>query len=153
MSRGADAADADTDTDTDTDSDSDTDTDADADADADTDTDVDTATTASVDCAAIADAAEDWELCLDGGSYCEAVFTDAAGCSAVCARAGLECTGAYENIDDVCAPDLTRDPVDCNSGHQSDFCVCGGDWTPQSETELSRSYSLMAEREGFGRNA
>jgi pectate lyase len=77
-----------------------------------------------VDCSEITDAG--YELCASSATSCEAVFTDGAGCSAVCAAAGLECASAAENVDDACAADASRPAVPCDSGHGSDYCVCSG---------------------------
>lgn len=68
-----------------------------------------------------------YDLCESGSDYCEAVFTDGSGCTAVCAAAGLDCLTAYENVDNACAGDMGLAALACDSGHQSDFCVCGGE--------------------------
>ncbi|MDP6943190.1 MAG: hypothetical protein QF464_03490, partial [Myxococcota bacterium] len=54
------------------------------------------------------------------------LFTDSAGCAAVCAALDMDCYATWENIQGACAPDLTRPPLTCDpgSGHQSDYCVC-----------------------------
>jgi pectate lyase len=87
-----------------------------------------------VDCGPIA-AHADWQVCSSEPDRCNAVFTDGAGCAAVCAAAGLECEAVYEDLTDECAPDLERPQLTCDppSGHQSDYCVCarpGGECTP-----------------------
>lgn len=82
------------------------------------------ATTSPVDCSGITSVG--YELCASSAATCTAVFTDSSGCDAVCAAAGLTCESAYENADTACAADDTLPAVACNSGHQSDFCVCGG---------------------------
>jgi hypothetical protein len=79
-----------------------------------------------VDCSAI-DAA--WELCDSGPDFCAAVFTDGAGCAAVCAAAGLTCSEVWEDVDGECAADMGRAKLDCASEHDSDYCVCTGDGT------------------------
>jgi len=77
-----------------------------------------------VDCSGIANAG--YDLCSETADGCGAVFTDGAGCTAVCAAAGLTCVSASENLDDSCGPDTSRPEVACDSGHTSDFCQCGG---------------------------
>ncbi|MCC6216745.1 MAG: hypothetical protein IT376_17935 [Polyangiaceae bacterium] len=77
-----------------------------------------------VDCSGISSAGH--QLCASSATTCAAVFTDGAGCDAVCAVAGLSCTSALENVEGQCAADTTRPPVPCSAGHQSDYCVCGG---------------------------
>ena len=76
------------------------------------------------DCSGIV--AAGYELCATTDTSCSAVFSDSAGCTAVCAAAGLACASAAENLDGVCAPDSELPPVDCDSGHQSDYCNCAG---------------------------
>lgn len=75
-----------------------------------------------VDCAPLTTAG--FEVCESDASFCGVVFTDGSGCSQVCAAAGLQCGGAYENADDACAADLARPAIDCDSGHDSDYCRC-----------------------------
>lgn len=77
-----------------------------------------------VDCSGIT--AAGYELCTSSDTACEAVFTNGAGCDAVCAAAGLTCAGAMENVDDQCAADTARPALACNSGHGSDYCICSG---------------------------
>jgi len=112
-----------------------------------------------VDCGPIATDG-DWEVCIATATTCEATFDDGAGCTEVCGRAGLACVAAYDNVDGQCAGDLAS-PVDCDSGHQSDYCVCEG-WlsTPGyvPPVEECDGYplpadTLLAEREGFGAHA
>ena len=76
-------------------------------------------------CAAVDEKAE-WELCDSGPDFCAVVFTDEAGCSAVCETLGLECYATWDNISDECAPNTTLPPLTCDppSNHQSDYCVC-----------------------------
>ena len=77
-----------------------------------------------VDCSGIT--AAGYELCTSSETSCEAVYTDGAGCAAVCAAAGLECESAAENVDDLCAADTALPALGCDSGHQSDYCICSG---------------------------
>jgi len=77
-----------------------------------------------VDCSGITTAGH--ELCMASETTCEAVFTNGAGCTDVCAAAGLSCVSALENVDGECAGDAALPALGCDSGHQSDFCVCGG---------------------------
>lgn len=83
-----------------------------------------------VDCSAVGG-----ELCAAFEGSCEVVFHDGEGCASVCASAGLTCLESYENVDDACAADRTRPGLDCaDTGHESDFCVCGrGECTPSCE--------------------
>ncbi|MCB9663710.1 MAG: hypothetical protein H6732_06340 [Alphaproteobacteria bacterium] len=109
-----------------------------------------------VDCQPVSDAGHD--LCLGTVDRCEAVFTDGAGCTEVCAEAGLLCAGAWENVSDACLPDLARPPLACDSGHGSDFCVCtrdGAGTAPATQPPpfRDRAEQLLAERLGFGRGA
>ncbi len=80
-----------------------------------------------VDCTAIGQH-DGWELCESGTDFCAAVFTDGAGCDAVCAAAGLACSETWENAEDSCAPDTGLGQLSCGapSGHQSDYCLCVG---------------------------
>jgi pectate lyase len=77
-----------------------------------------------VDCSGIT--AAGYELCSSSETTCEAVFTNSAGCEAVCAAAGLSCESALENVDGQCAGDATLPSLPCNSGHGSDYCICSG---------------------------
>lgn len=70
-----------------------------------------------------------YELCDSADDYCGVVFTDGSGCNAVCASAGLRCAAAYENVEERCAADVDRAVIDCDSGHQSDYCRCESDPT------------------------
>ncbi|HLV20178.1 MAG TPA: hypothetical protein VKZ49_04830 [Polyangiaceae bacterium] len=81
-------------------------------------------TVTEVDCSGITAAGHD--LCASSPTTCEAVFTNSAGCDAVCAAAGLSCVRAAENLDGACAADDSLPDVSCSSGHQSDYCVCSG---------------------------
>lgn len=93
-----------------------------------------------VDCSAIAG---QWELCSAEPGRCTVVFTDGAGCDAVCAAAGLACAEVWENVDDACAPDTARPALACgNTGHSSDYCVCvpgDGVVDPTSDGESTSS--------------
>jgi hypothetical protein len=64
------------------------------------------------------------QLCDMGPDYCGAVFTNSLGCTATCATAGLSCSTAYENLETQCGRDETRPTLACDSGHQSDYCLC-----------------------------
>jgi len=64
------------------------------------------------------------QLCDMTHDTCGAVFTNSLGCTAVCAAAGLACASAYENVENQCARDETRPALACDSGHQSDYCLC-----------------------------
>lgn len=77
-----------------------------------------------VDCSGIT--AAGYDLCASSATTCEAVFTDSSGCDAVCAAAGLTCTNTLENVDDQCAANTDLPALPCNSGHQSDYCICSG---------------------------
>lgn len=85
---------------------------------------------AAVDCSAIG---ARWMLCSEGPDTCAAVFTDGAGCAAVCAAAGLVCLETYEDAP-MCTADRARPALSCStpSGHASDYCLCGrgGSCTP-----------------------
>jgi pectin methylesterase-like acyl-CoA thioesterase len=81
--------------------------------------------TTPVDCRGISNAG--WDLCSATDDSCAAVFNDGAGCIAVCAAVGLECIEALENLEDSCGADTSLPATACASGHQSDYCVCGGD--------------------------
>ncbi|MEZ4475445.1 MAG: hypothetical protein R3F60_32555 [bacterium] len=106
----------------------------------------------AIDCTPIAAAGH--TVCAATPTGCEAVFDDRSGCTAVCARAGLACAGAFEDVPDACAPDEARPPVACDSGHQSDYCVCAGPAVdPPPPPAGDRFASLLAERQGFGASA
>jgi len=69
---------------------------------------------------------DDVEVCTRSALGCELVFRDGAGCAAVCAAAGLSCTGSYEDVEGACMADGERSALDCaDTGHGSDYCVCG----------------------------
>ncbi len=83
---------------------------------------------APVDCSKISDAG--FEVCSSSATSCAAVFTKAEGCAEVCAAAGLTCSAVYENATDGCAADMSRPALSCaGTGHDSDYCVCGGSGT------------------------
>ena len=104
------------------------------------------------------------ELCAAFEDSCEVVFHEGEGCAGACGRAGLVCIDSYENIDDVCAADRERPSLGCaNTGHQSDFCICGrGECTPpcgdpdpepSCETTPYDPDALLDELVGYGRRA
>jgi hypothetical protein len=64
------------------------------------------------------------QLCDMGADYCGAMFTNFSGCTATCAAAGLTCATAYENVEGQCARDQARPAIACDSGHESDYCLC-----------------------------
>jgi pectate lyase len=80
---------------------------------------------APVDCGAIA-ANPSWKLCASTSASCSAVFSDGAGCAAVCASVGLVCSEVHEDLTGACAPDTSKPALSCSAptGHQSDYCVC-----------------------------
>ncbi|MCG3174075.1 MAG: hypothetical protein GMKNLPBB_02295 [Myxococcota bacterium] len=67
-----------------------------------------------------------WQVCERRPGFCGVVFTDKAGCQAVCAAAGLKCARVFENQDNACAKDTTRPELSCDppTGHGSDYCEC-----------------------------
>jgi hypothetical protein len=75
-----------------------------------------------VDCAALVRTGV--QLCDMTADTCGAVFTNSSGCTATCGAAGLACETAYENVENQCARDTTRPAIACDSGHQSDYCLC-----------------------------
>lgn len=76
-----------------------------------------------VDCANVEPAG--FTLCEASRDTCSLIFDDSTGCQAACARIGLECESSYDLITDMCDEPLTM-PLDCTeSGHESDYCVCG----------------------------
>jgi pectate lyase len=92
---------------------------------------------AAVDCSNVSENPA-WQLCAQTVSTCEVVFTDGAGCAALCATLGLQCLGAAEDLDGACAPDTTKPLLSCTtpSGHKSDHCTCaatGSSCTPSCE--------------------
>jgi pectate lyase len=80
---------------------------------------------APVDCDLIA--AEGYQVCSDAADACGVVFTDGSGCTEVCAKANLRCAAAFEDVDGECSADSERPAVECDSGHQSDYCQCERD--------------------------
>lgn len=78
-----------------------------------------------VDCTQIA--AAGYQVCSASDDGCGVVFEDGSGCSEVCAKANLRCAAAFEDVDDQCAADQQRPAVECDSGHQSDYCECERD--------------------------
>ena len=76
-----------------------------------------------LDCADI-DAHPDWQVCSTAPNRCTAVFTDGAGCTAVCRAAGMRCVESFEDVSGACAPDQSRPALGCADGHMSDYCVC-----------------------------
>ncbi|HJL19869.1 MAG TPA: polysaccharide lyase family 1 protein [Sandaracinaceae bacterium LLY-WYZ-13_1] len=77
-----------------------------------------------VDCTPIG---RSFDLCEATADRCAAVYRDGEGCDAVCAVAGLVCVGAHEDVSAMCAPDLDRPALGCDSGHRSDYCLCARD--------------------------
>ncbi|KYF89576.1 hypothetical protein BE20_00570 [Sorangium cellulosum] len=77
-----------------------------------------------VDCSPIEEAG--FELCTSGEDFCGAVFQDGSGCTAACGAAGLACEAAYENLEGSCGANEALPAVPCDSGHQSDYCLCRG---------------------------
>jgi hypothetical protein len=75
-----------------------------------------------LDCAALVRTGV--QLCDMTADSCGAVFTNSSGCTATCGAAGLACETAYENVENQCARDTTRPAIACDSGHQSDYCLC-----------------------------
>lgn len=78
-----------------------------------------------VDCDAIVESG--YQVCSETVNGCGVVFTDGSGCSEVCAAANLRCAAAYEDVEGQCAADAERPAVECDSGHQSDYCQCERD--------------------------
>jgi hypothetical protein len=80
----------------------------------------------SLDCSAL-EAVAEWDFCRATASTCEVVFNDSAGCTDVCAAAGLACLAAHEDADGACEADFGRPELSCDppSGHVSDYCICG----------------------------
>jgi hypothetical protein len=64
------------------------------------------------------------QLCDKTADTCGVVFTNRAGCTATCAAGGLSCAMGYENVEQQCARDDTRPAIACDSGHESDYCLC-----------------------------
>ncbi|MFK7987012.1 MAG: rhamnogalacturonan acetylesterase [Sandaracinaceae bacterium] len=70
-------------------------------------------------------ASRGWTVCSADESGCSIVFEDGAGCPAVCASVGLECSDALDDDPGMCLP-LGSDSLGCgDTTHRSDFCVCG----------------------------
>ncbi|HSC89653.1 MAG TPA: pectinesterase family protein [Polyangiaceae bacterium] len=82
------------------------------------------------DCSPFADST--FQLCDQNETSCGVVFVDGSGCSAVCASAGLTCLGARENSEDSCGANTALPELPCDSGHQSDYCLCGNGESPGS---------------------
>ncbi|MCK6574986.1 hypothetical protein L6V77_28270 [Myxococcota bacterium] len=117
-----------------------------------------------LDCAVLA--GEGRTVCESRPDGCAVVFTDRSGCAATCAAGGLRCAEARENLDDVCAADLARPALGCDTptGHGSDWCLCapcvGEDCAappppPPPPPDDCAGYpfsaeALLAERVGFG---
>lgn len=85
----------------------------------------------SVNCDPITAQAE-WTLCSSTTSTCEGVFEDGAGCQAFCAAVGLPCLAAYDDNEGMCTPNTELPELSCDedTGHTSDYCVCGGECLP-----------------------
>lgn len=64
------------------------------------------------------------QLCDRTADTCGIVFTNRSGCTASCAAGGLVCGTGYENVEGQCARDETRPMLACDTGHESDYCVC-----------------------------
>ncbi|MEM9068049.1 MAG: hypothetical protein AAGE52_06060 [Myxococcota bacterium] len=67
----------------------------------------------------------EYDLCASTHDTCAVVFEESQGCGAVCASAGLECVESYDNVDGECAADRSVDLGCGDTGHISDYCVCG----------------------------
>lgn len=77
-----------------------------------------------VDCSPIA-ARPDYEVCSSTDSECQGVFNNGSGCNAFCAAAGLVCTGVFGGEAGCVGPEATAFGCDDDTGHTSDWCVCG----------------------------
>ena len=81
---------------------------------------------ATISCATVAEA-NGWSLCAEAGERCELVFEDGAGCNAVCEALGRACVASYEDAPGECVAQADLPSLDCaETGHGSDYCVCGG---------------------------
>lgn len=81
---------------------------------------------ATISCATVAEA-NGWSLCAEAGERCELVFEDGAGCNAVCEALGRACVASYEDAPGECVAQADLPALDCaETGHGSDYCVCGG---------------------------
>lgn len=87
-----------------------------------------------VDCTAIA-AQPGYEICSSTADECQGVFDDGGGCNAFCAAAALVCTDVFGGEAGCVGPEAgTRFDCDEDTGHVSDWCVCGrGDIPPDPE--------------------
>ncbi len=106
-------------------------------------------------------------LCGPTANGCGLVFEGGLGCAAACARAGRQCVASFDDVTGQCAADTARPALLCaQTGHGTDYCECGpvvGErpdagmtGTPVEEDCTRYPYraeTLLAEREGFGRNA
>jgi hypothetical protein len=103
---------------------------------------------AAVDCES---SAGQWQVCESGPGFCEVVFSDGAGCAAVCDAIGLDCEEAWEDITGECSPDTTRSPLGCGAtGHQGDYCRCAstaGTAMPEPTSEPEPVEPTMPEPE------
>lgn len=83
------------------------------------------------DCSAIASAAGhvgQWLVCSafdPVAQQCEGLFLDGAGCVAFCAAAGLKCKEKYGAGDTCQSKEALELTCGVDSGHQTDWCVCG----------------------------
>lgn len=103
----------------------------------------------AVDCTAFTSSG--YEVCSTSPDSCGVVFTNGDGCTVACAAAGLLCVSAAENLDDSCGPDLERPAVACDSGHESDYCLCGpGESTGAGGAEGNPGVGGAADSGGTG---
>jgi pectate lyase len=65
-----------------------------------------------------------FRVCDAEPTYCGVIFEESEGCTQVCASAGLRCVAALDNLEDECGPDEDSPALDCDSGHESDYCRC-----------------------------
>ncbi|MCB9596261.1 MAG: hypothetical protein H6719_26300 [Sandaracinaceae bacterium] len=105
---------------------------------------------APTDCAALEAAGH--SVCAAADGACEIVFYDGSGCNAACASAGMPCVASYRDDDDgapLCARHPSGEAYACaETGHRSDYCVCGG--TGAAPVEEPPDGLAFVGAEGFG---
>lgn len=92
-----------------------------------------------------------WSFCGGDGAQCSLVFEDGTGCVAACRALGLHCVESYEDAPGAC--DYQRDlpALRCaETGHTSDYCVCGTGVTPDVDAGSGGSDAGVAVDAGGG---
>lgn len=104
-----------------------------------------------------------WRFCSGDALQCAVIFEDGTGCQETCEALGLECLSSFDDEPGSCDYQRDQPALGCmNTGHQSDYCVCGvasssaePDMRVDDEPDMSTSgrpphEELLDELVGYG---